>query len=245
MLYLILLFNAGARILARAYTDLINAYEELLINISDLLKTRKVDIKQFLEEACNDLQPEMVLKEIKNEILNMWHYSKLEKILKRLFQNDKCVSLLFLKYEDKFYEVLNTIKIVDILVCKNLESSLEKKKKSLNFDESFYDDLGVKIEVTDISDQTLEYFQKLWKKVQRQIRLTSADVILEEVKGACIEVNWKVPKGAYNSLVKKIDEFIDSIDSYDIRILWWKGECIYSKSIHATKNSNMVNTLML
>ena len=226
-----------------------DAYQELLIDVKKLLKTRSVDKEVFLEEAYNYFPPEIQRDEIKDiedffktahkyDMLNMWHYGSLQKTLNRVFKNDKNVSCLFVDYEDVLYDILPTIRILDILVKNNLEDSLYKPVHL--HDEDSYNDLGMKIDIT-VEKKTLEYFLSLWKKLQRGVKLNPADVVLAVVRDACIEVKWRVPKNICHALVENSNLFSD----LNIVRMWWNSECIYSEDIHIKKNVKLVSILVL
>ena len=126
--------DIGAKILKSYYHKLADAYQELLIEVKKLLKKRSVDKEDFQEEAYNYFPPEIQRDEIKDiedfktahnyDMLNMWHYCSVQKTLNRVFKNDKNVSCLFVEYEDVLYDILPTIRILDILVKNNLEDTL-------------------------------------------------------------------------------------------------------------------------
>ncbi len=246
-------FGTGDYIKSKVLQDLKAGYRTMILKITEILNGNKVILKDFLKHAKYHFS-----KHIENEIedlegffsiaqkydeLNMWHYDSLEKTLKGMFKHDKKISLIFNEYEDTLTKVLTTIKIIEFIRNKEMEDSLTvgKAKEHFKIHESPYCiQLGMKINI-NIEEQSLEYVQKLWKSLQRRFYLEEATVLLEDIRDACIQIVWRVPKRVCSTIMNKVQSSIDFFVAHHIRIIWIDKQIIYHEDIHHSNNVNLVS----
>ena len=182
-------------------------FSSLLINVRKSLVSHNVDVtdlRQFLVTflKCDDCVPQSQdIDKIFTAVTTsgLWsyqHYSPLERLTEHFLSDDPKVDGFMNNYRANLSGFFFTTKIINYTEKKKLEAndSEEDSEPPMSYVRQHYRQIKVVLELDrKITDLSLSYVQKLWRKFASEFDLPSLTAVLKEITTGSLEISWYIP----------------------------------------------------
>ena len=198
--------DVSVGVVAKNLAKIKGSFASLVTKVTDNLKRKGINMADFRLYVITLFSRDIVsnansVAEIieaisRHRLWDYLSYSPIEEISRKFGGDDPELSMWISEYKSELAGFKAITKIADYIKVSNEdEDSMAEPKDRLKiarYNKQYYRRLSFKLK-TPVTENSLDYIDKLWSSIAEHFFLPSLSVLLDTIKKGCVEVTWLVP----------------------------------------------------